>query len=260
MNPALRLIRLYPAAFRQRWGADLELEVQHAGRAAWANLAVSVAGMWLRPAIWPVDSPVQRRQRMATMAVVLAAACWFLTHAAMELDAPRSLAGAHTWPMNACAIVMMLGLVLVVPRPRPTLDAALTLLHRAACGFAVPAILTAVVTAAVQTGAYTAAPALLRPILLICWWTALALGAIQSCRIVASLGAATAVPPSPARLRLGLWCLAAAGTLPGLILLGTSVSSEQPHLLSAASGASLLVLSPAFVGTLRDLRRLSSGG
>jgi hypothetical protein len=259
VNLALRLIRLYPAAFRQRWGADLELEVQHSDRATCANLAVSVVGMWLRPAIWPADSSAQRRQRMATMAVTLAAVCWFLTHAAMELDAPHSLSGADTWPMNACAVLMTFGLLLVVPRPRPTLHAALTLLRRAAYSFAVPAILTALVLAVVHTGAYAAAPALLRPILLICWWTALALGAIQSCRIVAGLGAATAVPPSPARLRLGLWSLTAAGALPGLLLLATSVSSEQPHLLPAASGAGLLVLFPAFLGTLRDLRQLPSG-
>jgi hypothetical protein len=94
----------------------------------------------------------------------------------------------------------------IVPS-RLTRTAATTVLRHAASRFAVPAILGAGVVTWVHTGLYAAAPALLRPVGLACSWTALALGAIQSCRITADVGAGVAVPPRPGRLRLGLWTL-----------------------------------------------------
>jgi hypothetical protein len=70
------------------------------------------------------------------------------------------------------------------------------------------------VVVGLHAGVDTPAPTLLRPVLLACWWTALALGAIQS------------------------------------------LASGHLDLLSATSGAGLLMLTPAFLGTLRDLRDL----
>jgi hypothetical protein len=247
------LVRLYPAAFRQRWGADLEIELQQAGRTAWLNLLVGIAAMWLRPATWPADSPVQRHQRMVTTAVALTAACWFAAHAAAELDTV-----ADTWIMNACGALTASGLALLAPYPPLTFDAIARLLAHAARRLAVPAALGGIVSAAVHTGAYDAAPVSLRPVFFACWWTALAMGAFQSCRIVAYLGTVAAVLPSARRLRLGLWTLTAAGVLPAPILLGAGMTGPHPHLLSIASGTALLILLPAFTSTLRDLRGLPS--
>jgi hypothetical protein len=256
MNATQRLVRLYPDSFRERWGSALEIEAQTTGWRSWPNLAVHIADMWLHPVIWPADSRAQRHQRAATMAITVAAACWFLTHAATELDTPLSTGLARTWPMSACSVLMLLGLVLVAPRPRLTRNAVTTVFRRAVSRFAAPVILGAGVVAGVHAGVYTAAPTLVRPVLLACWWTALALGAIQSCRIIAGLDVGVVVPPRPGRLRLGLWTLTTAGTVPGPILLTASVTSGHLDLLSAASGAGLLVLTSAFVGTLRDIRHL----
>jgi hypothetical protein len=219
-----------------------------------------IADMWLHPVVWPAESRAQRCRRAATMAVAVSAVCWFVTHAVMELHAPLSARVARSWPMSACGLLMLLGLGLVAPRPRMTLTAVIAVVRQAAARFAVPVTLGAGVVVCVHTGAYAAAPTLLRPVLLTCWWTALALAAIQSCRIVAALGHAVAVPPRPGRLRLGLWILAAAATTPGPILLRASATGGHLDLLSAASGAALLVLAPAFIGTLNDVRHLSPAG
>jgi hypothetical protein len=204
--------------------------------------------MWLHPAIWPADSRAQRQQRVATIAIAVAAACGFLT----QLGASPSTGVVRAWPMTACTVLMLFGLVLVAPRPRLTFNAVTTVLRRVVSRFAVPALLGA----GVHVGVDTAAPTLLRPVLLACWWTALALGAIQSCWIVAGLGAGVVLPPRPGRLRLGLWTLAAAGTVAGSIVLDASVTGGHLDLLSAASGAGLLTLTSAFAGTLRDIRHL----
>lgn len=247
-----RLVRLYPASFRERWGPALEEEARAAGWKAWPNLIAGIADMWLHPAIWPADCCAQRRQRAATMAVTAAAACWFVTHAVTELDAAAAEV-ARAWPMNASTLLLLLGLVLVAPRPRLTRPTATTLLRHAASRFTVPAVLGAGVVAAVHTGTYAVAPAVARPVLLACWWAALALGAVQCCRLVSSLCTTVAEPPPPGRLRHGLWTLAAAAAVPVPALLGASMSGDHLNVPSAASGAGLLLLSPALAATLRDL-------
>ncbi|MGI5233024.1 hypothetical protein [Actinoallomurus iriomotensis] len=251
------LVRLYPAAFRSRWGPALEGEIGTGGWKAWPNVLAGIADMWLHPVVWPAESCTQRYRRAATMAVAVSAVCWFITHAVMELHAPLPVKTAGSWPMSVCSLLMLLGLALVAPRPRMTLNAVIAVVRCAAARFAVPVALGAGVVVCVDTGAYTAAPTLLRPVLLACWWTALALAAIQSCRIVAAFGQAVVVPPRPGRLKLGLWVLAAAVTAPGPILLHASTTNGHLDLLSAASGAGLLVLVPAFAGTLYDIRHLS---
>ncbi len=260
MNAAQRLVRLYPDSFRERWGPALETEVAATGWRSWPNLAVNIADMWLHPAIWPADSRAQRHHRAATMAITTTAAWWFLTHVATEVDSSLSTAVGRAWPMTACTFLMLFGLVLVAPRPRLTPQAAAAVLRRVVSGFTAPVVLGAVVVVGVHAGVYNAAPTLLRPALLACWWTALALGAIQCCRFVAGLGTRTVVPPRPGRLRLGLLTLATAGTLSGPILLKASVSGGHLDLLSAVSGTGLLVLTSAFLGTLRDIRDLPAAG
>ncbi|MGI5228052.1 hypothetical protein [Actinoallomurus sp. CA-142502] len=257
MNLARTLVGLYPAAFRSRWGPALEHEIRAGGWRSWPNLVAGIADMWLHPVVWPAESRAQRCQRAATMAVAISAVCWFVTHAVVELHTPPSAKVARSWPMSACSLLMLLGLGLVAPRPRMTLKAVIAVVRCAAMRFAVPVTVGAGVVLCVNTRVYVAAPTLLKPALLACWWTVLALAAIQSCRIVAALGQAVVVPPHPGRLRIGLWVLAAAVTAPGPILLRASTTSGHLDLLSAASGAGLLVLAPAFVGTLHDIRHLS---
>lgn len=251
------LVRLYPEAFRRRWGPALEHEIRVGGWRTWPNLVAGIADMWMHPVVWPAESGAQRCRRAATMAVAVSAVCWFVTHAVVELHAPPSAGISRSWPMSAYGVLTLLGLVLVAPRPRLSRNAVIAMLRCAAARFALPIALGAGVVVCVRTGAYVAAPMLLRSALLACWWTALALAALQSCRIVAALGHAVVVAPRPGRLRLGLWLLAAAVSVPGPVLLHASMTDGHVDLLSAASGAGLLVVVSAFIGTLHDVRHLS---
>ncbi|WP_214416105.1 hypothetical protein [Sphaerisporangium fuscum] len=254
MTLSRALVRLYPEAFRDRWGAALECEAREAGWKSWPNLALGIADMWLHPAVWPARSRAQRHGRAAVMAITVTAACWLLTHAAAELDGPSGIARGRA--VNACVATMLLGLALVAPRPRLTAEAVIALGRRAARLLAVPMCLGALVVAAAHVGGLASAGSPLRAALLICWWLALPLAAFQTCRVVAGLGADVAVPPPPRRLRAGVRTLAAAGATAGALLLTWSVSGGHPHPLSATAGAGLLLLSAAFATTLRDLREL----
>jgi hypothetical protein len=258
MNIARTLVRLYPEAFRSRWGPSLEEETRAAGWKAWPSLVAGIADMWLHPTIWPAASVARRHQRAATMAITVAAVYGLLTHAALELDPLLATGVARSWPMSAWSVLTLAGLVLVAPRPRLDHAALFRLLRRLTVRLAVPAILGAGVVAAVHTGVYDAAPAVLRPFLFACWWTALPLGALQGCRTIADLRPEVALPPPVWRLRSGLWILAAASAIPLPILLGTLVHAGRLDLLSAASMAGLLVSAPALVATVRDLNRVAA--
>ncbi|MEU0570628.1 hypothetical protein ABZ297_35275, partial [Nonomuraea sp. NPDC005983] len=211
-------------------------------------------------AIWPADSRAQRRQRAATMAISVAAACSFLTLAATELDTPLS-AVAGTWPMTVCGVLMLLGTALVAPRPRLTPGAAVIVLRQAVRRLAAPAIVGAGVVACVHSGVDVAGvSAPVRLALLACWWSALAAGAVQCCRIVAGLGAGVAVPPRPGRLHLGIWTLAGAGAGTAAVVFSVFVTGARHDPMSGAMGAALFVLVWAFVATVLDLRRLPQAG
>jgi hypothetical protein len=240
MSLARRLISLYPTAFRERWGPDLEVEVQAAGGRSWPNLAAGVAGMWLHPALWPAGSRSQRRGRAATTAAVLTAGCWYLIHAAVELDERLGRDLGHSWQLSACTVMMLVGLALVSPRPDlATAVAGLRLL-------AVPTLLGGLVVIAANSGASLGAARYALPA---CWWIALALCAVQVCRVVARHG----VPPSEARLRLGMWTLALASGATGAVVLGLSAAGGDFGAPAVLVAAGLLVPASAYIWTLRDL-------
>ncbi|KAA2255931.1 hypothetical protein F0L68_27465 [Solihabitans fulvus] len=257
MTIAGRLVRLYPASFRDRWGHAVATESAATGWRSWPNLAASIVDLWLHPAIWPAESRAQRRGRAAVLAAAVAAAVWYLAHLAQELDTPLHAGAARSAALSGCGGLTLVGLLLVAPRPRLTITAARTALHRLAGKLAVPVVLgAAVVAAAHRDPGLIAAP--LRLVLLGCWWLALALAAIQGCRAVAGLGADVLAPPRAGRLRLGIWALAAAAVIAGSVILGFAVSGAELDPLAAAVGAGLLLLTWAFVGTLRDLRDVAA--
>lgn len=250
MSTTRALARLYPLPLRERWGAALEADAEHAGWRAWPSLLAGLADMWLHPAVWPARSRAERRRRAAVLAVSVTAAAWFAGHVATEFYAvPR---GARV--LNACALLTMAGLALVGPFPRPTAAAAITVARRAVRYLAVPAVLGGAVVALVHVGPHVTGP--LRPAALVCWWLAQSLGAVQTCRLVSSLGLDVAVPPQSWRLRLGMAALAAATAVTGAVLAVVFVTARAPHTLPALAGVGLLLLAPAFIGTLRDLRDL----
>lgn len=257
MSVARSLVRLYPNAFRERWGALAEDEATAAGWKSWPNLIAGIADMWLHPAVWPADSPVQRQRRAATMAITVALGSWFFGHVAAEQGDPLSRSGMDAWILHGCTTLLLVGLAQVAPLPRPSPAAVTTLIGWAVRRLAAPAALGATVVLVVHHITAADSPASLRAVVLAAWWTALALGAIQIPRILTGVGADAVVPPGPARLRCGVWTLAAASAANGATILGRSIAGGHVHLLTAAAGLCLLLLTAVCAGTLRDLRDLT---
>lgn len=248
------LVRLYPQAFRERWGEMVEDEARGAGWRSWPNLAAGIADMWLHPAHWPADSPAQRQRRVATMGITVALAAWFLSHVAAEQGDALPSAGVRTAVTHVCTALLLLGLALVAPRPRPTLEAAAILLRWALRRLAAPTTVGTAAVLLVHSGIDTSPPTL-RAAVLAAWWIALGLGAIQIPRIFTGVGAEAVTAPPTGRLRAGVWTLAAASATGGAAVLGASLS-DGFHLLGAAVGTGLLLLTAVCAGTLRDLREL----
>ncbi|MFG2918836.1 hypothetical protein ACGF0D_38870 [Kitasatospora sp. NPDC048298] len=254
---ARSLVRLYPDAFRERWGSMVEDEARGAGWKSWPNLTAGIVDMWLHPALWPADSPTQRHRRVATMGITVALAAWFLSHLAAEQASPQPTDGVRNGVMHGCTTLLLLGIALVAPRPRPTPSAALTLLGWALRRLAVPTVLGAAVVVLVHGGVDAdASPPTLRTAVLAAWWIALGLGAIQIPRIFTGIGADAVVPPGTGRLRVGVWTLAAASATGGATILGVSITGDSFQLLGAGIGVGLLLLTGVCAGTLRDLRDL----
>ncbi|MGW2254955.1 hypothetical protein ACWCXH_32945 [Kitasatospora sp. NPDC001660] len=249
------LVRLYPDAFRERWGSMVEDEARGAGWKSWPNLIAGIVDMWLHPALWPADSPVQRQRRVATMGITVALAAWFLGHLAAEQAGPLPGDGVRNEVMHGCTTLLLLGIALVAPRPRPTPGAAITLLGWAVRRLAAPTLLGTAVVILVHSGIDAdASPPSLRTALLAAWWIALGLGAIQIPRIFTGVGADAVVPPGTGRLRTGVWTLAGASATGGSTILGVSLNGF--HILGAGTGVGLLLLTGVCAGTLRDLRDL----
>ena len=254
MSAARRLIGLYPRPFREQWGEDIEREVHARGARSWPNLARGIVDSWLHPMIWPADTDRRRRARASVMAIATTATCWYLIHFAAEMD-PRFAAGTpRAAGLNACMLLMLAGLALVAPRPRLNRHAAVTMLAQLVRGFALPAGLAAAV--AIWAPTATGAPPALRFTALITWYGALALAAVQSCRIAAQLGRLVAEPPRRGPLRIGLYTLTAADAGAGGIIASAAVANHSLHPLATALGPGVLALTAATLATLRDLGRL----
>lgn len=256
MNITSRLISLYPRAFRRRWGDAVETEARAAGARSWPHLAHGIIDMWLHPALWPADTRAQRHARASVLATAVAAACWYLAHLIAETDGALPTLATRSWAMSTCAALMVIGLVLVAPRPRLTPAAVATILRHVLRRMFLPALLGAGVVTWARADLPVTSP-LLRLALLSCWYGSLAAAAIQACRIVADLGATLAEPPPPWRLRLGMWTIAAASTTTGSIILTAALTTPTPDTLSALVGAAVLALALAPIATIRDLRHLA---
>ncbi|NKZ04279.1 hypothetical protein [Actinomadura latina] len=261
MTPGRVLVRLYPEAFRERWGPDLETEIDSAGWRSWPNTLLGVADMWLHPALWPARSRAQRQLRITTMAISLTALCWFISHMAIEADGALSRGVGHSPMMSAGLALMAAGLALAAPLPRPSVAGVLVLTRTFAARFAVPAGTAAAVVAAAHLWVDGRTPVLARAVLLACWWAALALGAVRACRIATDLGTRVVAPPRPGRLRLGTWVLAAGAATEAATVLGFSLG-RRADLPTIGVAMALLALLPAFSLVLRDSRQpiMTDGG
>ncbi|GAA1599008.1 hypothetical protein GCM10009804_64490 [Kribbella hippodromi] len=243
------LVRLYPRPFRERWGTDLAGEVDRVGWRGTPGLVWAVAGMWLHPAIWPTDSMVERRRRVAALAVVVTAAGWLTAHAVLELTGavPRPL--ARSWILTAFDTVTFAGFLLAFPLPR--LRSLVPLTRIAVRRVAVPVALGAGVVFAVHRD--FAVPAVVKLGVVALWWLALMLVAGQVVRTVADVDLAAVAVPSSWRLRLGLWTTAAGLAGSGLTILMPSLIGSGDRLAGVLGGLTILTLAAAVNGTVRDL-------
>lgn len=253
MTAASVLARLYPVAFREQWGPDLEAEIAAAGWRSWPNTLLGIADMWLHPGLWPAGSRAERQLRTTTLAISLTALCWFVAHLGVETDGTLSRGVGHSAVLAAGVALMLAGLVLIAPLPKPGAGLLRALTRAAAVRFALPALLAAIVVVAVRLVDVQHPPLLLRGVLLAAWWTAIAVGTARASLIAADLGARFVVPPRPGRLRIGTWVLIAGAATEAATLLGSSLSrgADLPALGIAALS---LALVPAFVPVLRGCR------
>lgn len=257
MIAAKSLLRLYPAALRDRWGSSLEADVVAAGWRGVPDVLTGAIGIWLHPVVWPADSPGQRRRRAAVMAFVIALTGWLLGHVLVE-TAPLPRGVAHSALLTGSDLLVVAGLILVAPHPRLGAGAFRRLARRCMRRLVVPAAIGAGVVGWAGFGSGHAA-ATTRHLVLAIWWAILATGAVQVCRLVADLGEVTAAPPLP-RLRLGLAALVVALAGGGLVVL-FSVQRPGVHAgLPDALGAALILLTLGCFGTLRDLAECAAAG
>jgi hypothetical protein len=234
------LLRLYPVAFRVRWGEDLCADAESAGRRSWPNLVTGAVDMWLHPAIWPTAWPAQRNSRAAAMAILITVACWLVAHLTTEPGSP-----GYALALDGCAILLGVGLLLLAPLPR--ISASGLLLGRSARMLAVPVLLAGIVVVVANSPLDPVGQPGLRLLVLLAWWGSWVLGVIQGCRVVAGLGPDVVIPPALSRTRLGVAVLtaasaAAAGTIAVFAALHPA---PLPALLSIAAALSTLACGAA---------------
>ena len=252
MSPLRMLVRLHPAAFRERWGAELEADASAAGRGSWPGLLSSAADLWLHPVVWPAESASQRRHRAAATAFALTLATWFVGRAGTANDPRLTWRAHHALNVTECAALMLLGVVVIMPLPRPTARAVAALLRKSLKALAAPAVLFAAQLALVHA-LHPAAHSTARLLITASYWLTLALAAVQAARIVGTVSTYAVTPPRSARLRLGIAILALGGALTAWISLSSTVSGHGFDAVSAAAGGCTLILTGLLLTTLHDL-------
>jgi hypothetical protein len=260
VNVTRALVSLYPRAFRERFGREVEEEARAAGWTSWPDLALSIAGLWLHPAAWPARSRAQRLTRATATAFALSLATWYLAHAVLEMDPMLSMGPRRSEVMGYCADTLAIGLVLIVPRPRFAWRGLAAAARQMMRRLAFPVGLAALVVLLANGTADQAEVQRYAPYLISAWWLALALGAIQLCRTIAGVAADLAVPPSVRRLSWGIRVLTAGSATAGCVLLVSSFGGDLVDGVSIVTGVALLLLTSVLVANLRDLSRYRLAG
>jgi hypothetical protein len=255
VTPPELVLRLHPRAFRERWGGEVLVEAEGTGWRTVPGLAISAAGQWLHPALWPADRTEQRLRRAAAALAAVTLTTWLLAYVAVERQqAPaRGLTGDRT--LDLCAWLMLAGLALLAPLPRPNGAALLAVARRAAVRLRVPVALGAIVALGIGLGG-DPLTAWLRVALLGLWWAALVSAAAWAPRILTDLGPQISVAAGPLRLRVAAWLLATANLLTAAIVLGRAVTAGHDTVLTGAA-AGILLLAAAYLSTHEDLRAIA---
>jgi hypothetical protein len=248
------LVRLYPAAFRDRWGPALEDDARAAGWKGWPGLLAGIADMWLHPAIWPADSRAQRLGRVAVLGITATALGGLLARAAAARGSLLGAVPGVAWAQWPCLGLFVLGLGLVAPLPRLSWSAAAALLGRAVRRLAVPVLLGVAMVTVARRDTAAVASGFGHRLALVGYWGLLVVGAVQACRVVAGLGSSVLAAPRPWRLRLGIGSLLAASVLTAAVVLGAGLAHRQVDGPAVGAGVGLVLLAWALAAALRDLR------
>lgn len=250
----MSMVRLYPIAFRQRWGDELEAELRAAGWRAWPGLLVGILDMWLHPALWPAESRELRRTRVAAMAIAVTVAGWLVAHLITE----QGSAG-YARVLDGCALGVVVGLGLAAPRPRLSWRTFAAVWRHAVRRLGAPVILGAAVLLVVHIGLADRASLPVRVVVLTGWWTTWALGVVQGCRILVHLEPELFVPPRPVRSQWGVGVLAATTAVAAATTLVFATASAHSPGLATVAGFGLLGSTAVVAAALHDLRHVPVG-
>lgn len=202
MNVSALLVACYPPPVRERWGEQLQTEVEHTVPLRWVNVVGGALGLWLNPAVWPASTSRQRRAVLTvTGAVILGAAALLLRAVADNTsDAPAAAL------MTAALAGLGLGGLLLCPAPPLHREGLTRVTRQAIRALWLPVVLAAAITAFAHqpgTQALLSHP-LIHAGCVFAYWATLLLGVVQTCRLCTSLLTNTTGPPARWRVRAGL--------------------------------------------------------
>jgi hypothetical protein len=252
--PAL-LVRLYPPAIRQRWGADIARELCVAGSRSWFDTVVGAGRLWLRPGDWPETADGQTRRVLLIALVTITTVLALVLRAAGSVPLTTGVGHVAT---SAWLALVLLGLALSMPLP-PLGGLALgRLVAAAARTLAAPALALAALFVLAHSGLVGHPHGGMRVLLLGYYWSTLGFAGYRLCLLVARVSR-IAIMPGTRRLRLALVFVGA----------GLALASAQniAAILPSGPAAGGLVLSgglaaiaAAVLAVGLDLRTERAGG
>lgn len=250
MTVATLLVRLYPPAIRQRWGADLEHDVDSAGPTSWLDTALGAARLWLHPSDWPAAASEQTTRVLVTALAVVTAISAMLLRAVGSVAPTARL--DHVMPSVWLAPVLI-GLALASPLPllrRYTLG---RLTGTAARALVAPMLALAALVLLAHSGLIDDHPAGVSHLVLVgYYWATLCFAGVRLCLLVARVGRFL-VMPSLRRLQLALLFVGAGLALVSVQVLSTSVRLA-PHVGTVVASCALATIAAAVFAAGRDLR------
>jgi hypothetical protein len=253
MSPVTLLVWLYPPAVRERWGADISLEVSAAGLHSWPDTITGAVRIWLQPSIWP-ESFVGQTRRVLTVAAFTFAAVTGLLLRSMAPSGALT-ADIHHPATSLWLGPLLLGICLAAPLPSPRAEALHRVVSVAVRTLVAPAVavLAMVLTAWSGVADHPAGP--VRAALILYYWLTLGFVAFRLRTVVARTActADTTIVPTMRRLRAALLLMGS-----GLALAASqslvALARAELHPDSLAPTLALALLAVTAIGTAQDLR------
>jgi hypothetical protein len=197
MNMPALLVRLYPPAIRQRWGADIARDVELSGPRSWFDTVAGATKLWLHPSDWPETTVGQTRRVVATVLVVVAMMVAMLLRA-VDPDPLASNVSHSAW-----LAPILVGLALSAPL-LPWRGAVFGRLAAVVARTLVaPGLALAVLFLLAHSGVIDHPVGAMHLLLLGYYWATLGFVGIHLCLFMERIGRIT-ITPSTRRLHLAL--------------------------------------------------------